>query len=161
MQISERERIARAVTLCRENRLEDGYALLKHAAIEGFPKDSPSAAYSYLGYGMAVFEARYNDGVAACQRALEVEFYQPENYWNLARTYLLLGARRKAVQALNAGLRVDPGYAPLLRLRREMGSRKRPVLRFLRRDHWLNRMLGSVRHELKKPPQSRRNQEGD
>ena len=149
MQPPERDQIAQAIALCRENQLEEGYAMLKAAALEGFPENCPSAAYSYWGYGMAALEAHYNDGVAACLKAVDIEFYQPENFWNLARTYLLLGARRKAIEALDRGLQIDPGYAPLVRLQQRLGSRNPPVLRMLHRNHWLNRWLGARRYELR------------
>lgn len=150
------DRIAAAIALCRKNQIEDGYALLKELALEGFPENCPSIAYSYWGYGMAALEAHYNDGVAACQKAIEIEFYQPENFFNLARTYLLLGSRRKAVDAMEQGLKIDPTFRPLVSLKKRLGQRREPVLRFLDRDHFLNRLFGRLRHDIQteKPPET-------
>ncbi len=145
-----RGRIQRGLDLCRGQEFEQGYLLLRSITEENLPtRDLPGIFFSYLGYGVAAFEARYNDGVALCERAIEMEFYNPENHFNLARTYLLLGARRKAVSAIYGGLRVDSEYRPLLVLAHELGVRKSPVLSFLSRDNSLNRVLGRLRQSLR------------
>ena len=139
--------VHRGIDLCRKGQVEEGYALLDGVAHEGVPENVPSQYWAFWGYGMAAVDARYNDGIAACKKALELEFYQPENSWNLARTYLLLGSRRQAIAAVRQGLSIDGSYRPLLQLQRELGQRRPPVLTFLRRDHAINRLLGRIRHD--------------
>jgi hypothetical protein len=109
----------------------------------------PSLFYSYLGFCIARYEKRFKDGEQLCQKALELEFFEPENYVNLARIYGLRGMRREAVATVVRGLRVDSSHAELRAMLSELGVRKRPVLSFLSRDHLLNRLLGRVRHDMK------------
>jgi hypothetical protein len=119
------------------------------AADEGRQGELPSQFYSYLGFGIARFDRRYREGLRLCRHAVKRD-YQPENYLNLARTHMLVGDRKGAVRAVGAGLKVDPGYARLRELWRELGMRKRPVLGFLSRDHVINRILGKIRHSWSK-----------
>ena len=145
----------RGVQLCRsEATLEEGFALLKAVANAKLSLELPAAFYSYLGFGLAGFEGQYRAGVKLCQRAIEMEFFQPEHYLNLGRTYMLLGSRRKAVKALQKGLEVDRTYAPLHRFYRNLGRRKKPVLPFLPRNSGPNRVLGRLRHQLTGKPEA-------
>lgn len=109
----------------------------------------PSIAYSYLGYGMAKYHKKVADGVRLCRYAIKIEFYQTENYVNLARTCMLSATyRREAFEAVREGLKVDPDCIELHDLQTALGRRKPPVLPFLSRSNGLNRFLGSVRHAL-------------
>ncbi len=111
----------------------------------------PSLLYSYLGYGMARNYGRIEEGIRLCRHAVKMEFYQIENYVNLARALLLAERRRAASQAVDRGLSIDPNHPELLALSQEMGSRRAPVLPFLSRRNILNRILGRVRHDLTTP----------
>jgi hypothetical protein len=78
-----------------------------------------------------------------------VEFYQAENYMNLARTSLLARDRKGAVKAVRAGLKIDRNNQHLLALYKELGIRSSPVLSFLDRKHPINQFLGRIRHALR------------
>jgi hypothetical protein len=112
----------------------------------------PGLFYSYLGYGIALRDRRIRDGLKLCRHSIEVEFYQAENYLNLARTYLLANDRKRAVQAVRGGLKIDRHNLHLLALYKELGIRSQPVLRFLDRAHPLNQLLGRIRHALRGGP---------
>lgn len=134
------------IALCRTGNWLRGMELLRTVAEdEGRHGELPSQFYSYLGFGVARFERRYREGLRLCRHAVKRD-YQPENYLNLARTYMLVGDRKRAVRAVSTGLKIDPSYPRLRELWSEMGMRKRPVLSFLSRDHVLNRVLGKIRH---------------
>lgn len=140
--------VDRGILHCREGDWETGLALLRKAA----RKDQkgarfPSVYYSYLGYAAARLEGERRDGLALCKHALRVGKYESENYLNLARLYLLVGDRRHAVTAVRRGLKIDSSNRALLALRSEMGSRRKPVIRFLSRDSAINQWLGRRRHE--------------
>lgn len=105
----------------------------------------PSRYYSYLGYGMALQEKRFDEGIKLCRYAIKREFYQTENYVNLARTCLLAGKRRMAWKAVEKGLSIDAQNKELLEIHATLGVRQPPVLPFLSRQNVLNRMLGSLR----------------
>lgn len=110
----------------------------------------PGVFYSYLGYGIALRDRRIREGLKLCRHSIEVEFYQAENYLNLARTCLLARDRKGAVQAVRGGLKVDRHNPHLLAMYKELGIRKLPVLSFLDRANPLNRLLGRLRHALRK-----------
>lgn len=137
------------IELCRKGSWRQGLELLRRVAdAEGRAGDLPSLFYSYLGFGIARFDRKIREGVALCQHAIKKEFFQPENYVNLARTHLLAGRRREAIEAIAAGRRLDPDDPGLAALHEEVGVRRAPVLRFLPRRSFVNRLLGRVRHDL-------------
>lgn len=139
------------IDLCRKGQWREGLDVLRRVADA---KDSgvelPGVFYSYLGYGVARYDRQVREGLTLCEHAVKREFYQPENYLNLARTYLLAGNRRKAIDAVLAGRRIDRAHRGLAQLHRELGLRRRPVLSFLSRTHPLNRLLGRMRHDWKR-----------
>jgi hypothetical protein len=112
----------------------------------------PGLFYSYLGYGIALRDRRVREGLKLCRHSIEVEFYQAENYLNLARTCLLARDRKGAVKAIRGGLKADRNNQQLLALYKEIGIRSQPVLRFLDRKHPVNQLLGRIRHALRGSP---------
>jgi tetratricopeptide (TPR) repeat protein len=143
------EVIREAIDRCRRGGWKDGLATLARVAEqEERPGALPALVYSYLGYGIALRQQRIQEGLKLCQHAVRLEFYQAENYLNLARTQVLAGRRRAAVRAVAEGLRIEPDNPQLLDLRRELGVRKPPVLPFLARDNPFNSLLGRLRHLL-------------
>jgi hypothetical protein len=63
--------------------------------------------------------------------------------------YLLSGSRKKAVDAMEIGLKVAPDHRGLLKLQQEMGVRKAPPIRFLSRNSVVNVKLGKALHKLR------------
>ena len=139
----------RGIEHCRQGDWKEGLYWLSLAA-ENREQGSelPALFYAFLGYGVARYQNKRREGLKLCRRALELEFYQPESYYYLASTLLLLRDRREAFEVVNRGLRVDADFAGLIELRDQLGARRAPVLRFLSRGHFLNRMLGRLRHQL-------------
>ena len=138
--------VEEGIGLCRQGSWRRGLDLLRAVAAEKEQHgDLPSQFYSYLGFGIARYDHRFEEGLRLCRHAVKRD-HQPENYLNLARTHMLKGDRKNAVRAVGTGLKIDPRYPRLRELWRELGVRKRPVLRFLSRDHFLNRILGKLRH---------------
>lgn len=112
------------------------------------PGDLPAVYYAYLGYGLARYEGKRAEGVRLCRRAVDLEFYQPDSYLFLARAHMLSGDRRLAHDVVERGLEIDPGNDALLDLRRKLGERRAPVVRFLSRRNIVNQILGRLRHRL-------------
>ena len=143
----------RGLDRCRAGNWKEGLVdlswLIQSNKIRG---GMPSTAYSYLGYGMARYHKKVADGVRLCRYAVKLEFYQTENYLNLAKTCMLSpNYRREAFEAVREGLKVDPDNMELHNLQSMLGRRKPPVLPFLSRGHFINRFLGSLRHALFSP----------
>jgi tetratricopeptide (TPR) repeat protein len=140
--------LGRAIDECRKGNWDQGLPYLGLLADSADRSSLPGLFYSYLGYGIALREQRLDEGLKLCKHAIKIEFFQSENYWNLARLHLLKKDRKNAVKAVREGLKVDPNSTELLALQKDMGTRKLPVLSFLSRNHPLNRILGSLRHKF-------------
>jgi tetratricopeptide (TPR) repeat protein len=106
---------------------------------------SPRMKYlSYYGLSLSLAAGRTHEAIEMCERALSVEFYNPDLYLNVARVYLSAGERRRAHKALCQGLRLEKRHTGLLAEIRRMGVRRRPVFPFLSRRHVLNRVTGRL-----------------
>ena len=141
--------VRKGIELCREGLWLQGMFLLHKAAKKGKGKYRyPGLFYSYYGYGIAFCEGRYKEGVSLCERAIEQQNYEPDNYYNLARVYLLEHNRYEAYQVIQRGLKLRAEHSGLQSLLKDMGERKPPVLKRLPREHPLNRWLGKMRHRF-------------
>ncbi|MGH9367075.1 MAG: tetratricopeptide repeat protein [Thermoanaerobaculia bacterium] len=89
------------------------------------------------------------EGLELCLKAVASDRRNPHIYWSLAQLYMLSGSRKKAIEALEIGLRVTPDHRGLLKLRDDMGVRKRPPIGFLSRDSVVNVKLGKALHRMK------------
>jgi hypothetical protein len=144
--------VTRGLDLCRKGLWKEGIRLLAQISESAEPGSGglPGRLYSYLGYGIAREERRVQEGLRLCQHAIKIEFYQSENYLNLAKTLLLADRKGAAVRAVRDGLAIDQKNRELLTLRRDLGVRKSPVLPFLSRSNPFNVLLGRLRFNLKR-----------
>jgi hypothetical protein len=141
--------VAEGLRLCREGQWHKGMPLLAFAIENRGPYEKlPGAVYSFLGYGVARYQGRAREGLKLCDHALKLEFYDPDNHWNRARTLALSGERMAVVTAVEHGLQLDPEHEGLLTLKQEVGIRRAPVLGFLDRRNLVNVVLGRLRHNL-------------
>lgn len=138
---------ARGIALCRTGDWDRGVSLLARCAAEGVRLSSHG--FSYLGYGLAHRRRQVREGLRLCDHAVKLEFYQPDNQLNLARTLVLAGDRRRAMEAVRRGLAIDREHTELRALAEQLGERRPPVLGFLSRGHFLNVLLGRIRHAIK------------
>ena len=113
--------------------------------------NNPKAAngLSFFGLCLALVQKKYKAGVDLCRRAIDLEFYNGDHYANLARLYMATGNRKKAIETVDAGLKIAPEHEELLQVRQELGVRSRPTVPFLDRSHPINVTLGQVRHAKK------------
>lgn len=100
---------------------------------------------SWYGLCLTLERKRGHEGIYFCREATAREQYNPDLYLNLARACLAAGRRREAHEAIEAGLQLHPDHDGILKLRRDMGARRRPALPFLPRGHALNVLLGRMR----------------
>lgn len=139
----------RGIDCCRRGDWDQGLLYLGRVAEASDRSSLPGLFYSYLGYGIARCQNRVAEGLKLCEHSVKLEFYQPENYLNLARTCLLGKDRPGAVRAIRRGLKIDSQHLELLALYRELGMREAPVLPFLQRSNPLNQILGRIRHAFR------------
>jgi tetratricopeptide (TPR) repeat protein len=101
---------------------------------------------SYFGLCIALVQKKYKDAIDLCKRALELEFYNPEHYINLMKVYVAAGNRKKALETIEAGLKLHPEDETMLHARRSLGVRAKPAVPFLGRSNPINVSLGQSRH---------------
>lgn len=146
---SSSDQLEKGIEYCRHGDWETGIAHLSAVAQQqNKPGELPSRYYSYLGLGMALQEKRVAEGIKLCRYAVKREFYQVENYVNLARTYLLAKRRSAAYRVIEKGLKIDPNHPELQALHQSLGARRPPVLSFFSRSNPFNQLLGRLRHVM-------------
>jgi Flp pilus assembly protein TadD len=129
----------------------DAAAALDHFQIS-HRLDPENARYrSYLGLCLGLAERRFDRALELCRSAAKEEFFNPVLYHNLARVHLAFGFKAEGIRYLRRGLMIDPYNAALLEEMAELGMRRRPLLRFLRRGHLMNRWLGRMLRRLLPP----------
>ena len=147
-------RIDKAVALTKNE--EYLAALTEFLEIYG-GEDPPSAAMSaktatglsFFGLCLALISKKYKPAIELCKRAIELQFYNSDHHANLARVYVAAGNRKKAIETVDAGLKIHPDDETLLEVRRSFGVRARPPVPFLDRSHPINVTLGQARHAKK------------
>jgi tetratricopeptide (TPR) repeat protein len=112
------------------------------------PKDA--SGLSFFGLCLAlVRKQQMKIAIDLCRRAIELEFYNPDHYANLARVYNVAGNRKKAVDTAEQGLKLHPEDEYLLNVRQSLGVRATPAVPFLDRANPINVTLGQARHAKK------------
>jgi len=137
--------LQKGLALCREGEWSNGLFFLGKIAEAGRTAAMPGVFFTTLGYGIARYQQRAEEGLKLCRHGVKLQFYEPQNYLYLARTALLCEKREEAVKAVRGGLKVDPNNAELKALYAELGIRQLPVLPFLSRSNPLNQFLGRLR----------------
>jgi tetratricopeptide (TPR) repeat protein len=128
------------------NLFHDAYGTEEMPAIQG---SKTAQGLSYFGLCVALVRKDYKLAVELCRRAIDLEFYNADHYANLGRVYLAAGNRKKALETVEAGLRMNMKHDGLRNVRRMIGVRERPTLPFLNRTNPINVSLGQARHAKK------------
>jgi predicted Zn-dependent protease len=102
---------------------------------------------SFYGLTLAQDKRTVREGIELCQRAIRLGGARPRLHLNLARAYVAMGSRLRAIQTLRLGLRNGPDRLLERELQR-LSPRRSPVIGGLHRDHLLNRYLGRMRARL-------------
>ncbi|MEN8163830.1 MAG: hypothetical protein ABFS37_06855 [Acidobacteriota bacterium] len=142
--------VAEAVQLTRQSKASEALTIFESFLTPlagGTISDRRIAAgaFSYYGYCVAKIRRKYADGVKYCDISLRANPLDPDHRANLAMVYLERDDRAKAIEALNAGLRLDRRNRRLHLILKSIGRRKPPVLPFLSRNNPLNIWLGKRR----------------
>ena len=129
-------------------RFEDGDREGAHEAFGQAYRRCPSdlRIQSWYGLTLVLVEKNSNLGVVLVDGAVRNGRPEPELVINQSRVAMALGQRVRAVRALERGLAFHPGDPDLVAARIGLGTRQRPVVPFLSRGNWLNRMLGRIHH---------------
>jgi tetratricopeptide (TPR) repeat protein len=106
---------------------------------------------SHFGLCLAMMQRKFKPAIDLCKLAIELQFYNADHYANLARVYVAAGNRKKAIDAIEQGLKSHAEDETLLKVRRQLGVRAKPPVPFLDRAHPINVTLGQARHAKKRP----------
>jgi hypothetical protein len=102
---------------------------------------------SGLGYCLAAVRGEVEKGTALCREAIAREPANVFHYRNLGSVLLLAGKNYEAIEVFRSGLRIKKD-AVIIRQLDSLGTRKPPIIKFLSRQHFLNRSLGLILNRL-------------
>jgi tetratricopeptide (TPR) repeat protein len=111
---------------------------------------------SHFGLCLAMMQRKFKPAIDLCKLAIELQFYNADHYANLARVYVAAGNRKKAINAIEQGLKSHAADETLLDVRRQLGVRAKPPVPFLDRAHPINVTLGQARHAKKASSKERK-----
>jgi hypothetical protein len=97
---------------------------------------------SYLGLAQVLTSDR--NGLLLCRDAASSGVIEGDVYLNLACAEWCANNRKRAVEAINRGREIDVTHQQLVRASTLIDSRRRSILPFLSREHFLNRSLGRM-----------------
>jgi tetratricopeptide (TPR) repeat protein len=114
------------------------------AVYQVVPADKYPQGLSSYGLCLSKIEHKNKAGAELCEKAIAVQPYDGLHWANLVRLYIGVKNRKKAVDVLEKGLKKLRGDETLIKVRKEIGYRKAPYFRFLRRQHPLNKLYSRV-----------------
>ena len=135
----------KAMEFRRHGRVKEAAALFREL-VDGGSRDPKHLSYG--GLVVATAEGDVKTGLGWCERALEIAFYDPQMYINLARLHEQTGWKSQAAEVLRRGLRVDPGNKRLLAEIDRINPRTKDAIPSLPRTHPVNKALGKLRAEV-------------
>lgn len=98
---------------------------------------------SYLGVTL-VKAGIFGRGLELCKLAVRRRPFNGDLLYNLGQAYLFANNRAEARKAFLLGAKSSMDGKPFLNALLQMGVRRKPVIGFLSRDHFLNRWLGKL-----------------
>lgn len=101
-------------------------------------------ANSWYGLTLALVEDKVQKGLDFCKKAILSNIPDALFYRNIGQVYLKFNNKHLAVTAFQKGLSIDKGNSQILKLWRTIGIRRKPFLKFLPRENFLNKMLGKM-----------------
>jgi predicted Zn-dependent protease len=103
---------------------------------------------SFFGLSTALAERDWTKALELCQDALRLKRGELQLHLNLVEVYVAANRLQEAVGILDAAESQFGADTRIKGIRKRLGRRRRPVLQFLGRDHFLNRKLGQLRHRF-------------
>jgi tetratricopeptide (TPR) repeat protein len=116
-----------------------------------FESDQHNPYYiSFLGLSIARAQGKWDQASELCEIAVQIKPTEIQFHLNLAEVCASAGLREKALDKLDVALERFGEDAQLRQARSKVEMRRTPPLPFFRREHFLNRNLGKLRHRLLK-----------
>jgi Flp pilus assembly protein TadD len=133
----------KGIALLRDGHADDALPHMQRAV--ALEEQNPFYV-SYLGLLTARTTNQVADGEELCRAALKMKRNEPQLYLNLAEIYVTAGRREDAADILVRGMKNARRDFRLGLALDRLAQRRRPLIPFLRRNHWINRHLGVWRH---------------
>lgn len=95
-------------------------------------------------YGLAQVLIGNKNGLLMCRDAASNEVFEGEVFLNLACAEWASGNRKRAVDAIRHGVKIDADNQQLNRACAQLDCRKKCCFSFLPRSHKLNRLVGRM-----------------
>lgn len=105
-------------------------------------------------YGLALVLNQNANGLWLCRDAASKENYNGDVFLNLACAELESDNRKRAIEAVQHGIKIDPHNTRLNRACGLLECRNRCCFGFLSRDHLLNRFFGRLKRRSEQPLQA-------
>lgn len=105
---------------------------------------------SFLGVCIARAQRKWVQAYELCEIAVQLKPAEIQFHLNLAEVYASAGLREKALDKLDDALERFNGDSRIAQARGRVENRRRPILPFFGRGHFLNRKLGKLRHRALK-----------
>ena len=138
--------LAEGAALYAQGQLEEAHARLTLAHRR---RTADPRCLAWYGLTLILVERNSNLGVRYCEEAVRGAGADDPLCWlNLARAFLALGYRERAMTTLQRGLELAPGQPALQEEIDKLGVRWQPVIGFLDRSNPVNRVLGRLRHRI-------------
>lgn len=131
--------LARGVETASRGEYESALTIFS-AVYQNVPPETQPSGLSSYGLCLSKIAHKNKLGAELCEKAIKLEPYNALHWTNLVRLYLGVKNRKKAVETLERGMKKLPYDDAILRTRDEIGYRKAPYFRFLRRQHPLNKL---------------------
>lgn len=96
------------------------------------------------GFGLAQVLNDNKDGLLLCRDAASNEVFDGEVFLNLACAEWQSDNRKRAVEAIRHGIKIDANHTKLNRACAKLDCRKKCCFSFLPRDHKMNRLFGRL-----------------
>ena len=134
--------------------LERGLSQLKSGDVAGavfsfeellVKSDRSAMSLSCLGIAMARANLDLKAAEKYCKDAIRKSPGKGDYYRCLAEVYQIKGNRAAEIEMLNKGLKVDRTNKGIRKMLNSLGIRKEPVIPFLPRSNFLNKLFGKIR----------------
>jgi tetratricopeptide (TPR) repeat protein len=109
--------------------------------------DNTPEVRSYLAYCLAKSQGRTQVAAKTCIESIRRDPDNPTHYLLLGRIHLHAGDKDKAVQVWRQGANINKDQRIISEISR-LGMRKAPVIKGLKRNHPVNRILGKLFAQL-------------
>lgn len=96
-------------------------------------------------YGLAQVLNANEQGLLLCREAASNEWLNGDVFLNLACAELESDNRKRAIDVIQRGIKINPGHSKLKRACTRIECRKKCCLGFLPREHIVNQLLGRLR----------------